>query len=79
MLSDDVTALSEVSTNLTRVLGRLEDVSDEAFTRPEDRFRLVELIAQAGQIVASEPARGEGFTLGPCKMPDYSSEAPKRP
>ena len=45
----------------------------EAFAHPEDRLRLQELIARAGQIVASELARGEGLTLGPCTMPDYSS------
>ena len=82
MLSDDEAklgkaqlkaSLSEVSTNLTRALEVLEDVPVEAFAHPEDRLRLQELIARAGQIVASELARGEGLTLGPCTMPDYSS------
>jgi hypothetical protein len=53
------TALAVVSRNLTRALEVLEDVPREAFAYPEDRLRLQELIAQAGQIVASELARGD--------------------
>ncbi len=66
-------SLEEVNINLTRALEVLEDVPDEAFTHLQDRFRLQELIAQAGGIVASEEARrSPGLTLGPCTMPDYS-------
>jgi hypothetical protein len=54
---DRAEALSEVSSYLTRALEVLEDVPRETFAHPEDRLRLQELIAQAGQIVASALAR----------------------
>jgi hypothetical protein len=58
MLTDDVTALLEVNINLTHALESLEDVPAEDFADPEYRLRLVELIARAGGIVASEQAGG---------------------
>jgi hypothetical protein len=59
MLSDNEVelALSEVGSHLTRALEGLGDVPREAFAHPDDRLRLQELIAQAGQIVASELAK----------------------
>jgi hypothetical protein len=47
-------ALSEVNGYLSHALDRLESVPAEAFENPEERFRLQELIAKAGQIVAAE-------------------------
>jgi hypothetical protein len=50
-------SLSEVNINLASALEVLEDVPTEAFANPEDRYSLVELIARAGGIVASEELR----------------------
>jgi hypothetical protein len=56
--SEQALALSEVNSNLTRALEALEDVPAHALASEaaEDRYSLQELIAQAGQIVASELA-----------------------
>jgi hypothetical protein len=53
-------ALSEVNIHLTRALEVLEDVPTRAFAEQQDRFRVQELIARAGGLVASELVREEG-------------------
>jgi hypothetical protein len=69
-------ALDVVNSHLIGCVDALEDVPPEAFANPEDRYRLGELIARAGGIVAAaelELARGEGSAvIGPCEFPDYS-------
>jgi len=45
--------ISEINGDLSRAIHRLERVPTERFANREERLRLQELIAQAGQIVAS--------------------------
>ena len=47
-------ALLSTNAHLTSAAERLEDVPPEAFSDPEDRWRVGRLIARAGAIVAGE-------------------------
>jgi hypothetical protein len=51
--------LSWVNSDLSRAIDRLETVPKERFASPDDAYRLVGLIAQAGQIVVSAEASAE--------------------
>lgn len=50
--------LDRVNGTLTRTADLLDDVPTGAFEKPEDRFRLGELVAKAGQIVARAEREG---------------------
>ncbi len=65
-------ALDVVNSHLSGCVDALEDVPPEAFANPEDRYRLGELIARAGGVVAAaelELARGGGGCDWPLHFP----------